>query len=102
MARSVALAVRSACGIVFALAGVSDHIALQWNGLFVPAKTPQPVQDKLYREWVAAVKSPEVTQRIRAEGAEPSGNTPAEFSAFYKAETAKWAEVAKQSGTKVD
>jgi tripartite-type tricarboxylate transporter receptor subunit TctC len=83
-------------------AGVPDHIALQWNGLFVPAKTPQPVQDKLYREWVAAVKSPEVTQRIRAEGAEPSGNTPAEFSAFYKAETAKWAEVAKQSGTKVD
>lgn len=83
-------------------AGVPDHIALQWNGLFVPAKTPQAVQDKLYREWVAAVKSPEVTQRIRAEGAEPSGNTPAEFSAFYKAETAKWAEVAKQSGTKVD
>jgi tripartite-type tricarboxylate transporter receptor subunit TctC len=83
-------------------AGVPDHIALQWNGLFVPAKTPQPVQDKLYREWVAAVKSPEVTQRIRAEGAEPSGNTPAEFSAFYKAETAKWAEVAKRSGTKVD
>ena len=83
-------------------AGVPDHIALQWNGLFVPAKTPQPVQDKLYREWVAAVKSPEVTQRIRAEGAEPGGNTPAEFSAFYKAETAKWAEVAKKSGTRVD
>lgn len=83
-------------------AGVPDHIALQWNGLFVPAKTPQSVQDKLYREWVAAVKSPEVTQRIRAEGAEPGGNTPAEFSTFYKAETAKWAEVAKQSGTRVD
>lgn len=82
--------------------GVPDHVALQWNGLFVPAKTPQPVQDKLYREWVAAVKSPEVTQRIRAEGAEPSGNTPAEFSAFFKAENAKWADVAKQSGTKVD
>ncbi len=83
-------------------AGVRDHIALQWNGLFVPAKTPQPVQDKLYREWVAAVKSPDVAQRIRSEGAEPGGNTPAEFSAFYRAETAKWADVAKRSGTKVD
>jgi tripartite-type tricarboxylate transporter receptor subunit TctC len=82
--------------------GVKDLIALQWNGLFVPSKTPQNVQDKLYREWVVAVKSPEVVQRIRAEGAEPSGNTPAEFSAFYRAETAKWADVAKQSGTKVD
>ena len=83
-------------------AGVKDHLALQWNGLLVPSKTPQAVQDKLYREWVAAVKAPEVMQRIRAEGAEPSGNTPAEFTAFFRAETAKWADVAKQSGTKVD
>lgn len=83
-------------------AGVPGHLAVQWNGLFAPAKTPQAVQDKLYREWVIAVKSPEVVQRIRAEGAEPGGNTPAEFSAFYKAEAAKWADVAKQSGTKVD
>lgn len=83
-------------------AGVKGHLAVQWNGLFVPVKTPQAVQDRLYKEWVAAVKSPEVVQRIRAEGAEPSGNTPAEFAAFFKAETAKWADVAKQSGTKVD
>ena len=83
-------------------AGVPGHLAIQWNGLFVPVKTPQAMQDKLYKEWVGAVKSPEVVQRIRGEGAEPSGNTPAEFSAFYKAEAAKWADVAKQSGTKVD
>lgn len=83
-------------------AGVKGHLAVQWNGLLVPAKTPPAVQDKLYKEWVAAVKSPEVVQRIRAEGAEPSGNTPAEFTAFFRTETAKWADVAKQSGTKVD
>ena len=77
-------------------AGVSDHVAVQWS------KTPQAIQDKLYKEWVAAVKAPEVVQRIRAEGAEPSGNTPAEFSAFFRAEAAKWADVAKQSGTTVD
>ncbi|MCW5574986.1 MAG: tripartite tricarboxylate transporter substrate binding protein [Burkholderiales bacterium] len=83
-------------------AGVKDHVALQWNGLLVPAKTPQAVQDKLYREWVAAVKAPEVVKRIRSEGAEPSGNTPAEFSAFFRSELVKWADVAKQSGTTVD
>ena len=82
--------------------GVPGHVAVQWNGLLVPSKTPQAVQDKLYREWVAAVKAPEVVQRIRAEGAEPSGNTPAEFTAFFRAEAAKWADVAKQSGTTVD
>lgn len=83
-------------------AGVPDHVAVQWNGLLVPSKTPAAVQEKLYKEWVAAVKSPEVVQRIRAEGAEPSGNTPAEFSAFFRAEAAKWADVAKKSGTTVD
>lgn len=83
-------------------AGVPGHLAVQWNGLFAPSKTPPAVQDKLYREWVAAVKSPEVSKRIVAQGAEPSGNTPAEFSAFFKSEAAKWADVAKQSGTKVD
>ncbi len=83
-------------------AGVPDHVAVQWNGLLVPAKTPQAVQDRLYKEWVAAVKSPEVVQRIRAEGAEPSGNTPAEFAAFFRSEAAKWADVAKKSGTTVD
>ena len=60
-----------------------DHVAVQWNGLLVPAKTPQAVQDKLYKEWVSAVKAPEVVQRIRAEGAEPSGNTPAEFTGVF-------------------
>ena len=83
-------------------AGVADHVAVQWNGLLVPSKTPQAIQDKLYKEWVAAVKAPEVVQRIRAEGAEPSGNTPAEFNAFFRAEAAKWADVAKKSGTTVD
>jgi tripartite-type tricarboxylate transporter receptor subunit TctC len=82
--------------------GFKGLVALQWNGLFVPAKTPATIQDRLYREWVLALKSPEVIQRIRAEGAEPSGNTPAEFNAFYRSEAAKWAEVAQKSGTKVD
>ena len=83
-------------------AGVKDHVALQWNGLFVPSKTPANIQDRLYRDWVLALKAPDVIQKIRAEGAEPVGNTTAEFSAFYKAETLKWADVAKRSGTKVD
>jgi tripartite-type tricarboxylate transporter receptor subunit TctC len=82
--------------------GFKGIIALQWNGLFVPVKTPAPIQERLYRDWVATLKSPEVIQRIRSEGAEPSGNTPAEFAAFVRSEAAKWSEVAKKSGTTVD
>ena len=83
-------------------AGVPGHMAVQWNGLVAPSKTPAPVIEILYKSWVAAVKSPEVSQKIVDSGAEPGGNTPAEFVAFVKEETAKWAEVAKASGTKLD
>ncbi len=83
-------------------AGVPGHMAVQWNGLFAPSKTPAAVIEKLYKSWVAAVKSPEVSKRIVDSGAEPGGNTTAEFAAFVKEETAKWAEVAKASNTRLD
>lgn len=83
-------------------AGVANNEALQWNGLFAPAKTPQAILDRLHREVVKALASPEVKQRFEAEGAEPAGTTPKEFAAFFRAEAAKWRDVAGQSGTKLD
>jgi tripartite-type tricarboxylate transporter receptor subunit TctC len=83
-------------------AGVASNEALQWNGFFAPAGTPQTVLDRLHREVVKALAAPEVRQRFEAEGAEPVGSTPAEFAAFFRAEAEKWAEVAKRSGTKLD
>jgi tripartite-type tricarboxylate transporter receptor subunit TctC len=83
-------------------AGVASNEALQWNGFFAPAGTPQTVLDRLHREVVKALAAPEVRQRFEAEGAEPMGNTPAEFAAFFRSEAEKWADVAKRSGTKLD
>jgi tripartite-type tricarboxylate transporter receptor subunit TctC len=83
-------------------AGVEGHVALQWNGFFAPARTPQAVLDRLYREVAKAVHLPDVKQRFEAEGATPAGTTPSEFAAFYRAEAEKWADVAKRSGTKLD
>ncbi len=83
-------------------AGVADHTAVQWNGLFAPARTPQPVLDKLHRAWLASLKSPEVVKRIVASGAEPAPNSPAEFAAFLKEEIEKWGVTAKASGTVLD
>jgi tripartite-type tricarboxylate transporter receptor subunit TctC len=83
-------------------AGVKDNVAMQWNGFFAPARTPQPVLDRLYREVAKAVHLPDVKQRFDAEGATPVGSTPAEFAAFFRSEAEKWAEVAKRSGTKLD
>lgn len=83
-------------------AGVKDNIAMQWNGFFAPARTPPAVLDRLYREVSKIVHLPDVRQRFEAEGATPSGSTPAEFAAFYRTEAAKWAEVARRSGTRLD
>lgn len=55
-----------------------------WNGLFVPARTPRDVIDRLHKEVVAAVKHPETSKRLRDMGAEPIGSTPAEQDAILK------------------
>jgi len=83
-------------------AGVANNEAIQWNGLFAPARTPAAILDRLYRETVKAVAMPEVKERFAAEGADPVGSSPSEFSAFFKAEAKKWSEVATKSGTKLD
>lgn len=83
-------------------AGVANNEAIQWNGLFAPARTPPAILDRLYRETVKAVAMPDVKERFAAEGADPVGSSPAEFSVFFKAEAKKWAEVATKSGTKLD
>ena len=83
-------------------AGVKDNLAVQWNGFFAPARTPQGVIDRIHREVAKAVHLPDVKKRFEAEGATPSGSSPAEFAAFFRIEADKWADVAKRSGTKLD
>jgi tripartite-type tricarboxylate transporter receptor subunit TctC len=83
-------------------AGVSGNEAMQWNGFFAPAKTPQPVLERVHRDLVKALADPEVKSRFEAEGATPSGTTPAEFAAYFKREAEKWADVAQKSGTRLD
>ena len=55
-----------------------------WNGLFVPARTPRDVIDRLQKEIVAAVNHPETSKRLRDMGAEPIGSTPAAQDAILK------------------
>jgi tripartite-type tricarboxylate transporter receptor subunit TctC len=55
-----------------------------WNGIFVPARTPREVIDRLQREVVAAVKHPETAKRLREMGAEPIGSSSAEQDAILK------------------
>ena len=80
--------------------GVPGYEAIQWFGLLAPAGTPQAIIDRLQAETAKILDTPAMKARLALEGAEPIGNSPAEFSALIKAEMAKWSQVAKAAGIK--
>ena len=71
-----------------------------WNGILAPAGTSKPIIDRLHREIVKVVRSPEFSQLMAGEGAAPVGNTPAEFDAIIRADIQKWAKIIKEAGIK--
>lgn len=75
--------------------GLPGFEALQWFGFFAPAGTPKAIVDKIQKEMAKGLNSPKIKQRLALESAEPGGDSPAEFAAFLKEESAKWAAVAK-------
>ena len=76
--------------------------ASSWFGLLAPAGTPADVVLRLQQETAKALKTPVMMEKLLAQGAIPSGNTPQEFAAVIDAEIKKWAPVVKASGAKVD
>jgi tripartite-type tricarboxylate transporter receptor subunit TctC len=82
--------------------GLPGFEVVGWYGILAPARTPAAIVDRLYRELLAILRTPEIRDRLTREGAEPVGNTPAEFTAFLKADIARWAKVIKAAGAKLD
>jgi tripartite-type tricarboxylate transporter receptor subunit TctC len=76
--------------------------ASSWFGLLAPAGTPVEIVNRVQQETAAALKTPELKERMLSQGAIPGGQSPAEFAKFIAAETAKWGRVVKVSGAKVD
>jgi len=81
-------------------AGVPGYEATQWFGVLAPAATPRPIIDKLNQEIVKALRSPDVRDRLIADGTDPAPTTPEEFGAYIKSETEKWTKVIKAAGIK--
>ncbi|RYY68049.1 MAG: tripartite tricarboxylate transporter substrate binding protein, partial [Comamonadaceae bacterium] len=71
-------------------------------GLMAPAGTPAPVVARLHKEVLAVLAKPEVREFFAKQGADVVTNTPTEFAAQVKTEQARWAEVIKTSGAKID
>ena len=73
-----------------------------WWGLVAPAGTPGPVIARLNKAFTEALRAPETKTRFEALMAEPVPTTPEQFDAFMAAERAKYQQVVKASGAKVD
>jgi len=76
--------------------------ASSWFGLLAPAGTPPEVVLRIQQETAKALSLPNIKEKLLAQGAIPSGNTPQEFAALIDAEIKKWAPVVKASGARVD
>jgi tripartite-type tricarboxylate transporter receptor subunit TctC len=79
-------------------AGVPGYEAMQWYGLLAPAGTPAAIVERLNAEALKALRSPEMKERLAADGAEPLGGSPAEFAALIRKELEKWTRVARAAG----
>jgi tripartite-type tricarboxylate transporter receptor subunit TctC len=71
-----------------------------WGAMFAPAKTPRAIVDRINREVVAALKHPEVVQRLHAIGMEAAPSTPAQLDRFVAEQLKLSADLARRAGLK--
>jgi len=81
-------------------AALPGYDASGWYGLVVPAATPKDVVARLNAEAVRVLRLPDVSELLSGQGAEPVGNSAAEFGAFMRAEIDKWAKLVKSAHMK--
>lgn len=83
-------------------AGIKGYELSGWYAVFVPARTPQPIVNRINDELVKALKQPDVKARFTQIGAEPVGSSPAELAKYLKSESAKWSEIVRARNIKAD
>jgi tripartite-type tricarboxylate transporter receptor subunit TctC len=82
--------------------GLKGFEVFSWNGILAPAQTPREIINRLHADIVKALNSPEVKERVNGQGKFIVGDTPEEFGAYIRAESARWSSVIKQLGIKAE
>ena len=83
-------------------AGVPVYAAPTWSGVIAPAGVPRPIIDKLNAAINQAIASQTFRDRFAMIGDEPAGGTPEEFAVLIRTDSAKWGEVVRRSGARLD
>ncbi|WP_312529882.1 tripartite tricarboxylate transporter substrate binding protein [Comamonas sp.] len=82
--------------------GMTGFEAGAWQGVMVPAKTPDEVVQRLNAELLKALKDPGVLEKLRVQGTEPLGSTPQAYGDYIQSEIKRWAGVVKSTGVSLD
>lgn len=80
--------------------GLKGFLAVAWNGLTAPARTPKAVIDKVNADVRKVVNTPEMIDRLKADGSDPAGYSVEQYQRFLRDETVKWRKVIEQAGIK--
>jgi tripartite-type tricarboxylate transporter receptor subunit TctC len=83
-------------------AGVPDFEVDSWYAMFVPAKTPRPIIDKLNRVINTVVREPNIRDKLLAQGSEGVGGTPEELGKVVNTELPRWEKLVREASIKVD
>jgi tripartite-type tricarboxylate transporter receptor subunit TctC len=82
--------------------GLKDFTFENWYGLFVPAKVPAPLVQRLAGELQQVLKSPDVMAKLADLGSRDVGGTPEQAARFIAKEAPQWEAIVKRSGARVD
>ena len=82
--------------------GLAPLVASNWFGVSGPAGLPAAIADRLNASLVAALNTPELSERLRELGAEPNRMSRADYSAMVASDVARWADVARSAKIHVD
>lgn len=78
--------------------GLKGFSSYNWNGILAPTGTPRAIIDRIHAVLSKPLNDPETRKQLEKQGFEVAGEGPAEFAAFIKSETERWAKVAKAAG----
>ncbi len=83
-------------------AGMPGYQVYEWNAIFAPAGTPEPIVKRLYLEISKALAAPDLKERIAALGGEIVASSPADTAAWLREQTASWGKVVREGNIKAE
>ena len=82
--------------------GIEGVVAVGWIGLSAPARTPEPILDRISAEVMKILKDPEVLEKLKGLSFVPAKESRQEFEAYIAIENTKWSKIVKDAGVKIE